>query len=154
MARMASKNRVAFDAAAQVKLRDATAGAVTVSTNEAPIALDILTSAYWDAGEQSQGVFTIALDVTAIKTAAANETYLIQVEVDTTAAMLAPVEVVRYNVSAAVANQAKPGFLELGVAASLIEYMKAGAKFIRIKSTLGGTAPSIVYGARMTYQDN
>jgi hypothetical protein len=154
MARMASKNRVAFDAAAQVKLRDAAVGAVTVSTNEAPIALDILTAAYWDANDQTQGVLTVALDVTAIKTTATTETYLIQVEVDTVVGMVAPVEVARYNVSAAVANQAKPGFIELPIAFSLIEYMKAGAKFIRIKSTLGGTAPSIVYGAQITYQDN
>jgi hypothetical protein len=151
MARMASRNRAEFDAAAQITLRSFSAGAVTASIAEAPVALDAMTKAYWDAGEQTVGVATVCIDVSAIKVSVGDEAYTLTFEVDTTVGMAGSREIARVVIPATVG---KPGFYELPVSYSLIEMLRSGALFARIRTTTAGTLPSITYGAYIGYIDN
>jgi hypothetical protein len=153
MARMSSRNRAEFDGDPSVLLRNASAGAVTVTTAESPILINSLTKAYWDAGEATMGVATVAVNITAIKATALNETYSFSILVDTSAAFPLPNNVATILLDAAKLN-AKTGFVEIPVPYTLVEKMKAGATHMKIQCTLGGTAPSITYDARLTFIDN
>ena len=61
MARMNSKVRREFDAAADVTLRDADDGAETATASETGVSLNLLTDAYWDNDEQPNGVIMVSV---------------------------------------------------------------------------------------------
>jgi hypothetical protein len=151
MARMSSKNRSEFDGSPLVRLKDASTGAITVTTVEAPIAIDTLTKAYWDGGEVTLGVATIALQISAIKVSAATETYSFTVQVDNSVTFATPITVAQVTFAA---TQGKTGFVELPIEYSLVEKLRPGATHMRLVALLGGTLPSVTYGAQLTFIDN
>ena len=74
-----------------------------------------------------------------------DETYDIYFEVDTSSAFSSAVEVARVKGITAV------GYYEVLVSSQLIEALEPGATHIRAKVDVGGTTPSINYGAWMTF---
>jgi hypothetical protein len=158
MARMSSRNRAEFDGDPTVLLRNGSAGAITVTTAEAGISLQSLTKAFWDNNEQPQGVFTVAINCTAM-TRLAGEVYFFIIEIaPTNAFVLAQtnaVAIVQISPIGVMPTVIGTGFYELTVPYSLIEFLDPTAKFIRIRAAIGGGgAPSLAYDARISYIDN
>ena len=145
MARMTGKVRREFDAAAAATLRDADDGAETADASEAGVTLNLLTNAYWDNDEQPNGIILIPITVLSIDRTTGDETYDIYFEVDTSSAFSSAVEVARVKGITAV------GYYEVLVSSQLIEALEPGATHIRAKVDVGGTTPSINYGAWMTF---
>jgi hypothetical protein len=153
MARMSSRNRAEFDGDTSVLLRNAAAGAVTVTTSEPPILINTLTKAYWDSGEATMGVATVAINISNIKSSALNEVYSFLVQVDTSAGFPLPANIATITLDATKFN-VKTGFLELPIPYSLIEKLRPTATHMRIQAQLSGTAPTVTYDARLTFVDN
>lgn len=145
MARMSSKVRREFDAAAAVTLRNIADGAETADAAEAGVALNTLTDAYWDNDEVPNGIFLVSFHVSALDVADTDEVYDIYVEVDTSSAFSSAKEVARLKTVPSV------GYFEVPVSSQLIEKLEAGATHIRVRLDVTGTTPSITYGAWMTY---
>lgn len=145
MARMNSKVRREFDAAAATTLRDIADGAETADASEAGVALNTLTDAYWDNDEVPQGIFLVAVNVSAIDFVSADEVYDIYLEVDTASNFPSAKEVGRLKSIPSV------GYFEVPVSSQLIEALESGATHIRARLDVTGTTPSITYGAWMTY---
>ena len=82
----------------------------------------------------------MAINVTALDTADADETYIISAEVDTAAAFSSAVEVGSLTVTAA-------GSYEIPLSSKWVTNLEAAADFVRVKATLAGTTPSLTYGA-------
>jgi hypothetical protein len=146
MARMASKVTREFDAAAQVTLRDIDDGAETADASETGVALNLLTDAYWDNDEQADGKVVVSIHVSAIDFTTLDEVYDIYVEVDTASGFPSAKEVARLFRVPGV------GYYEIVVPTRLVEALEVGATHIRARLDVGGTTPSITYGAWMTYQ--
>lgn len=144
MARMNSKVRREFDAAAATTLRDIADGAETADASEAGVALNTLTDAYWDNDEVPQGIFLVAVTVSAINDADGYN-YDIYLEVDTTSGFASAVEVGRLKSIPSV------GYFEVPISSQLIEALEEGATHIRARLDVTGATPSITYGAWMTY---
>lgn len=145
MARMNSKVRREFDAAAAVTLRDIDDGAETADAAEAGVALNTLTDAYWDNDEVPQGIFLVSFHVSARDVADADEVYDIYIEVDTASGFSSAKEVARLKTIPSV------GYYEVPISSQLIEALESGATHIRARLDVTGTTPSITYGAWMTY---
>lgn len=150
MADMSGKVRSEFDAATAVTLRNLADGAETGADTdvETGVALNTLTAAYWDNDEVPNGIIKLNTLVTATDAADGDETYTVIWEVDTDVGFGTAVEVERL-----VVTRGTTGYFERYVSSKYIEYMKAGALYIRVKVTKGGTTPSITYGCWMTYVD-
>lgn len=114
-------------------LRDVADGAETATAAETGKALPVTMA----------GEFKTVLNVTALDTASGDESYLITVEADTTTAFGSPTEVGRITVSAL-------GTYEVPLSGAAIRQRDPTAAAIRVKATLGGTTPSITYGAWLT----
>ena len=84
--------------------------------------------------------FKVALNVTALDTADADETYVISVEVDTASGFASAVEVGSLTVTAV-------GQFEIPLSSKWVTDLEAAADFIRVVATLAGTTPSLTYGA-------
>lgn len=145
MARMNSKVRREFDAAAAVTLRDIADGAETADASEAGVALNTLTDAYWDNDEVPNGIFLVSFHVSDADFANADEVYDIYVEVDTASGFASAKEVARLKSIPSV------GYYEVPISSQLIEKLESGATHIRARLDVTGTTPSITYGAWMTY---
>lgn len=141
MARMSSKNRREFDAAASATLRDIADGAETADAAEAGIALNTLTDAYWDNDEIPNGVIAIIVNVSAADYSDTDEVYDLYFEADTSSAFSSAVEVARLKSIKAT------GSYEVTVSSALIEKLEAGATHLRVRLDVTGTSPSITYGA-------
>ncbi len=114
-------------------LRDIADGAETATASE--IAIDFIANDFGD--------FKAVFHVSALDTAEANETYSLAIEVDAAAGFSSPVEIGSITVTAA-------GVYELPLSGRFIEQAEAGALKMRATATLGGTTPSITYGAFLT----
>ncbi len=115
----------------QLELRNVADGAEAATAAETGISF-----AARMAGDFKAVVFVTALDLTS-----GNETYLLTVETDSLAAFSdSPVEVGRASIDAT-------GVYEIPLSAAAIEQRDPNAAAIRVKATLGGTSPSITYGA-------
>lgn len=121
--------KYAFDA--ELELRDLADGAEISSADEAGVALDV----------RGAGDFKVVFNVTALDTGDADETYSLVVDVDSLAAFSdSPVEVADITVSAV-------GTYEIPLSGDYIASLDADAAAIRVGAVLGGTTPSIAYGA-------
>ena len=145
MARMNSKVRREFDASALVTLRDVDDGAETADANEAGIALNVLTGAYWDNSDQPNGDIRVSVHVTAIDRTTGDETYTIYFEVDTSNAFASASEVAR------ITGITATGYYEVVIPQVLVEKFETGATHLRARLDVAGTTPSITYGAWATF---
>lgn len=115
----------------QLELRNVADGAETATAAETGLALPV----------RQAGNFKAVFDVTALDTASGNETYVVSVETDSVAAFTdSPVKIGEVAMAAT-------GAYELPLSSRQIETLDPNAAAIRCKATLGGTTPSITYGA-------
>lgn len=143
MARMEGKIRREFDAEVAVTLRDAADGAETAAVAEAGVDINALTKAYWDDGEIPHGVFLVNIHVPTVTTD--DETYTLDVEVDTTSGFASPVKV-------ATVSPVGKSYMTVPIESASVEALLSGASWLRLNlSAVSGTAPSIVYGGWLTY---
>lgn len=139
-----------FDTAAAVTLRDITDGAETSTATETPVSLNEIDGPYWaDGNEIPYGDIEVGIHVTACNAADADETYVLTIQVDDTSDHSnTPVTVWTQAVTRGFA-----GFIKAVIPADNIPLMDTDTsgtdKWIAIKATLGGTTPSITYGAWM-----
>lgn len=118
----------------QLELRNVADGAETSTVAETGVALDV----------RAAGDFKAIFFVTALDTGDADETYVLSVDTDSVAAFSDdPVEVGRVTVTGT-------GVFEIPLSGAQIEKLDPNAAAIRAKATLGGTTPSITYGAYLT----
>lgn len=150
MAVNASKVKSLHDADASVVLRDITDGAETSTATETPISLKELDEAYWHGGEIPHGVFEIAVQITACDSANGNETYVLTLQVDDTSNHSDnPVTIASYTIA-----RGTTGIFYWYVDSKSIPGLDSDSsgtdKWLAVKATLGGTSPSITYGATIT----
>ena len=146
----ASKVKSLIDVATGVLLRDVADGAETATAIEAAVALHELDTAYWHDGEIPNGVIEVMIHVTACDAGNADETYVLDLIVDDVSAMNdSPVSVW----SQAIAR-GFTGVLYAYVDSKNIPVLDTDTtgteKYMAIRATLGGTTPSITYGAYIT----
>lgn len=115
---------------AELVLRDIADGAETATAAETGIALDVLKA----------GDFKVVLDVTALDATTGNETYVLSVETDANTSFGSAVQVGAVTVTAT-------GRYEVPLSQWQLAKLDSGAAAIRVNATLGGTTPSIAYGA-------
>ena len=93
-----------------------------------------------------KGPMVVAVHVTAIDNAGGNETYVFNVEISDlvggTYSSIAQVDFDR--------DKAMPATLQIPVNGELADFIDSDSVFMRINPTLGGTTPSITYGAYLT----
>lgn len=122
-----------FDKA--LELRNVSDGAETSSANETGKALDVL----------HIGDFEVVAYITAIDAASSNETYAIIVRTDSLAAFSdTPVTVATVSIPR---TTAVPAEVRIPLNSALIAFMDPNAAAIQVGCTLGGTSPSLTYGA-------
>lgn len=131
-----SRNRYIFDSA--TALRAIGQAAVTATGNSASVELP-RSVAKSNTGFAHLDVAAV-VDVAALDTVTGDETYEVALEADTSAAFGAPVKVARIDVKST-------GRHVLVVEGDTVEKLKPGTTHLRIKTTLAGTTPSIVYSA-------
>ncbi len=119
---------IIYDAA--LVLRDVADGAETATAAETGIALDVLKA----------GNFKVIFDVTALDATTGNETYVLAVETDANTSFGSAVQVGAVTVSAV-------GRYEVPLSQWQLAKLDSTAAAIRVNATLGGTTPSITYGA-------
>jgi hypothetical protein len=122
-----------YDAA--LVLRGPSAGAVTSTTAETGIALEVLKA----------GPFKAVFTVTAADDTTGDETYALSIETDADTDFGSPTEIISLPVT-------EPGVYEWPLSSELIGQFDTSAAAIRVKATLGGTTPSITYGAYLSPQ--
>lgn len=124
-------NNALFDAA--LELRDVGDGAETSTASETGIAFDVL----------HMGNPVVMVHVTAIDDTTDDETYVLDVEVsDLVAGTYTSIAEVTLDNGMTV-----PASFPIPIHSQLAALLDADAAFIRITATLGGTTPSITYGA-------
>lgn len=150
MAVNASKVKSLYDAAASVVLRDIADGAETATATETPISLNELDTAYWHNGEIPHGVMEICLQITACDGTNGDETYVLTLQVDDTSSHSdSPVTIASYTIA-----RGTTGVFYWYVDSKSIPDLDTDSsgtdKWLAVKATLGGTSPSITYGASIT----
>lgn len=129
--------RHAYTFDADLELRDVGDGAETSSADEAGIAFE----------PRSDEVYGVVVDITAIDAADGTETYAFVVDTDSLAAFTdSPVEVGRLTYP----RSAGTGRIVIPIAGVTVEKLDSDAAAIRVGVELGGTTPSITYGAFLT----
>lgn len=118
---------------ALLELRDIADGAET--TDQTETAIDFVAADHGD--------FKVAVHVSALDTGDADETYVINVLADSAAAFDSAVIVASLTVTAT-------GVFEIPLSGPKIEALEAGAIKLAVAVDVGGTTPSITYGAYVT----
>lgn len=139
MAKLKGKLKYMYDAAPASALIAKDGIAKTASFNGTAITLDEL-DGYWNnAAELADDVFAIAVNVTALDTGNADETYTIELE-------FGPVG---FGTSIKTSKLTIPaiGQYVILVDADTLRKMKANGAAIRLAATLAGTTPSITLHA-------
>lgn len=142
----ASKARWQFDAATAVTLRSVSDGAETSTATETAISLSELDGAYWqDGNEIPHGLFVVSVNVTARDATTGDETYVLSLLVDDVSGMNdSPVTIASYTIPAT-------GLYTFVVDSKTIPGLDSDTsgtdKWLAVRATLGGTTPSITYGA-------
>lgn len=144
-----SRVRAIYDADAAVLLRDVADGAETSTATETAVSLNELDTAFWqDGNEIPYGLIEVGVHITAIDRTTGDETYTFDLIVDDTSNMSDTPKVV-----ASLTGITTAGFYTMYVDSKnipLIDSDTSGTdKWIAIKATLGGTTPSVTYGAWM-----
>lgn len=144
----ASKVASLIDAADNIVLRDADAGAETSTATEMPVLLPRIAAAYWADDQIAEGVALVQINVTALDTANGNETYVLSLQIDDTSDHSnAPITVASITVGAVGAYVVGVDFKTLITA---FPNPTDGKRWLAIKATLAGTTPSIDYSATLT----
>lgn len=144
----ASRYKALRDTDASVVLRDVADGAETSTATETAVGLNELDLAYWQDGKEiPYGVLHIVIHVTALDATTGDETYTLSLIVDDALAMNdSPVTVW----SQAIANTFT-GVLDVFLDTKNIPKLDTDSsgteKYLAVKATLGGTTPSLTYGA-------
>lgn len=151
----ANASRVKFlvDFDDTVTLRDPTDGAETSTATETAVALNELDGAYWHSegsnvtGFIPNGIICVMFHVSAIVGNDTDETYVLSLEVDDASAMNdTPVSVWSQTIS-----RSFTGILYAYVDSQNIRALATDSSgselYMAAKATLGGTTPSITYGA-------
>jgi hypothetical protein len=145
----ASRVKALFDVADAVTLRDITDGAETATATELGVSLNELDAAYWQGGEQPNGILRVVFNITEAATDGAGtaETYVLSLLVDDVAAMNDTPTTVW---SQAIAT-GFTGVLYAYVDARNIQVLDTESsgsdKFIASRITITGDDPSFTYGA-------
>ena len=114
-------------------LRDINDGAETATATEAAV----------DFVAADHGDFKVIVSVTALDTVNTDETYNLAIEVDADSDFSTPVAVGTLAFSAT-------GVYEIPLSKAQVENLESGGIKMRTKMTIGGTTPSITYGAYLT----
>lgn len=131
-------------------LRDMANGAKTVTGIEMPIALSVLDGAYWDDRKDvPHGAIEIMVSVASCKGSDGDETYVIEVLADDSTSM--------NNNPVAVWSGPIPrgyrGSFKIVVDSAAITKLDpdftGSDRYLALRTTLGGTEPSIIYGANI-----
>lgn len=132
-----AKNRFIYDAESAIVPYDA--AAVTATGNTAAKSLDRPVVRGAGPGIAHLDI-AVVFEIFALDLTTGDETYRLDVEVDTDPAFPSPV---------VVATKAPKGVNKLAVIldAATLEIEEPGAAYIRVKHTLAGTTPSIRYAA-------
>lgn len=131
---MAFRNAGVFDSL--LELRDIADGAETSTAAETGVAFEC----------RKIGAYKCKLYVSAAKVSAADETYVFNVEVsDAVGGTYTAIAELNFAAAALAAGE-----FEIPLSGVLADQMDADADFVRIKCTLGGTSPSVTYGAYLT----
>lgn len=146
----ASKVKSLHDTDPSVVLRDIADGAETSTATETGVSLKELDTAYWHNGEIPQGVFEICVQITATDAGNGDETYVLSLLVDDTSAMSdSPVTIAAYTIP-----RGTTGIFYWYVDSQTIPRLDTDSsgtdKWLAVRATLGGTSPSITYGASIT----
>lgn len=140
-----SRSKFLIDVDPNVVLK--TPGTVTSTTIETSVPLNELDDAYWQDGEIPKSNIRAVVHVTAMDRTTADETYVLDLIVDDASAQNdSPV------VIASLTLTGKPvGVYEILADPDNIPKLDADTsgseKYLAIRATLGGTTPSITYGA-------
>ncbi len=113
----------------ELVLRDSTAAAITATAANAGV--NIKNAALSD--------YKAAINVAALDTSQ-DETYVITAEADTDSGFASAVTVGTLTVTAV-------GSYEIPLSRAFVEHLEAGATWLRLVATLGGTTPSLTYNA-------
>ena len=149
MARMAGKVKREFDAAAAITLRNGSDAAETADAAEASVDLHVLNEAYWDNGEQVNGIFMVSIDVLEASFADSNEVYDLYIEVDTAAGDFGAAS---HKEVARLTKVPSTGYYEIPISSQLIEALLPNADKIRIRLDLTGDGDETFrYAAWMTF---
>jgi hypothetical protein len=141
----ASKVKYLLDVDAAVTLRNVADGAETTTQTEAAVSLKELDTAYWHSNEIPHGLFAVQVVVTALDRVDGNETYTLSLLVDDTSDMSdAPSTIASYTITAAGSYTF---YLDSKAIEALNPESSGLDKWLAIRATLGGTTPSITYGA-------
>ena len=119
----------------ELELRNVADGAETSTAAEQAVALD---------ADKFDLCFVAVVNVTAIDRTTGDETYVLTIEADTASTFGSAVVVATLPAITTV------GRYEIPLSGALIEQHEPGATHVRIKATLGGTTPSITYGAHLS----
>lgn len=144
----ASRVKYLIDTEDAVTLRDIADGAETSTATETAVSLNELDGAYWhDGTEIPYGVIKVMINVTATDSANSDETYVLAILVDDASNMGdSPVTVWTQTIT-----RGFTGVLYADIDADNIPKLDTDSsgtdKWIAIRATLGGTTPSITYGA-------
>lgn len=147
-----SRVRKLIDTASAVTLRNVTDGAETSTATETAVSLNELDTAYWhDGTDIPYGNIVVGIHVTACDAGSTDETYVLTIQVDDTSDHSnSPVTVWTQTLT-----RGFTGYIEAVIPAKNIPLMDTDSsgtdKWIAIKATLGGTTPSITYGAWMAF---
>ena len=147
----ASRVKHVMDADTSVRLRNIADGAETSTATETPVSLNELDTAYWhDGTEIPNGIIAVQVIVSACDAASADETYVITLQVDDTSDHSnSPVTVATQTLT-----RGFTGTFYMYVDSKNIPLMDTDSsgtdKWLAIRATLGGTTPSITYGAQMS----
>jgi hypothetical protein len=143
----ASKVKAMYDAASTAVLRNASDGAETSTATETAVALNILDAAYWQSGNKivPHGVLEVTIHVTALDATTGDETYTLALLVDDASAMNdTPLAVWTQAITATGVYTA---LIDSDNIAKIIADKSGTDLWMAIRATLGGTTPSITYGA-------
>lgn len=143
----ASKVKALYDAASTALLRNVADGAETSTATEAAVPLNILDAAYWQSGNKlvPHGVLEITIHVTALDTTTGDETYTLALMVDDASAMNdTPLAVWTQTITATGVYTA---LVDSDTIAKVIADKSGTDLWMAIRATLGGTTPSLTYGA-------
>lgn len=150
MAVNASRVKSIHDAEASVTLRNVADGAETSTATETPISLKELNTAYWHGNEIPFGVFEVCLNITACDAGNADETYVLSLQIDDTSDHSdTPVTVASYPIPRGTTGVFY-WYVDSKTIAALDSDVSGTGKWLAVKATLGGTSPSITYGAAIT----
>jgi hypothetical protein len=140
-----SRVRAMVDVDPASTLKAQGSAAVTATTQETAISLNRLSAAYWNSRDPSAGLFSIAVNVSALDLTSGDEVYTFQIVADDVLAMN------HLPVNLVTASLRSTGFHVFEVDSKTADLLglstiNPGA-YIAAKMTVAGTTPSITYSA-------